>query len=275
MKSIFKSSRFRIITAIAGLLLLGALIAGLFGHSETAQSTVVGTILSPFHYVAEKFGEVLDSAFGGIEADADYEKKIEQLEEQIANYKAQLADYEDMKNQNELYKDALELKNTDANYKFEKVSVIARDSQDIFKSFSISKGSLSGIKEGNAVIYRKNLVGVIDKVYPDYSVVKTVLNPDFNVSAYEIISGEVSYVTGNAKLAESGRCKMANLSSTTQVAYGSIICSAGIGGKVPKGFVIGTVDEVSDETSDISTYARINPEVDFDRLTDCLVVTDY
>ena len=275
MKSIFKSTRFKIVAAIAGLLLLGALIAGLFGHGETAQSAIVGTLLSPFHYAGEKVGEVLDSAFGGLSPDAAYEKKIADLEDEIGNLKAQLADYEDMKKQNDLYKDALDLKNTDANYQFEKVSVIARDSQDVFKSFSISKGSLSGIKEGNAVVYKKNLVGVVDKVYPDYSVVKTVLSPDFNVSAYEIISGEVSFVTGNAKLAESGRCKMANLASSTQVAYGSIICSAGIGGKVPKGFVIGTVDEVSEETGDISTYARIHPEVDFDRLTDCLVVKDF
>ena len=125
------------------------------------------------------------------------------------------------------------------------------------------------------MLYSSALVGVVEKVYPDYSVVKTVLDSSFNVSAYEIISGEISYVTGNGKLATEGKCKMANLSSSTNIAYGSIICTAGIGGTVPKGLVIGTVTSVEEEATDISSYAVIEPEVSIDDLTDCIVVKNF
>ena len=275
MKSLFTNGHFKLVATVIALLLAGALLAGITGRSETVQSSVVGTALSPLHFVAQKIADGFDTAFGNVKPNAAYEKKIDGLEEENSALKAKLADYEDMKKQNEMYREVLELKDENPKLRFVEASVIARDAADIYKSFSISKGSVNGVKTGNAVIYRKCLVGTVDKVYPDYCVVKTVLDPKFNVSAYEIISGEISFVTGNARLAREGKCKMSNLSSSTKVAYGSIICSAGIGDKVPKGLVIGTVDEVTDEKTDISSYARIIPEADIDGLSECVVITDY
>lgn len=275
MKKIFSSNRIKLVGAIAALILVGALLASATGHRETLPSTVVGTVFAPCHYVAEKIATGLDSLFGGLKGNAAYERRIAELEDEINDYHAQLADYENLKTQNELYKDFLDLKEANPEYQFEKATVTARDSADIYQSFTISKGSVNGIERGDAVLYRQSLVGIIDEVYPDYSVVKTVLDPSFNVSAYEIITGEISYVTGNARLAADGECKMANLSSSTDIGYGAIICTAGIGGTVPKGLVIGTVKEISGEATDISYYAVITPEVEINELTDCLVLTDF
>ena len=89
-----------------------------------------------------------------------------------------------------------------------------RDAADIFCSYTINKGSLNGISDGDAVVYGNYIVGIIDKAYATYSVVKTILDPDFSVSAYEIVSGEISYVTGEASLAAKGKCKMAKARMT-------------------------------------------------------------
>ena len=275
MKGLFRNNRFKLIVAIIALIMLGALLAGASGHNASAQSTVIGTVFAPCHFVAQKISSALDNTFGNLRGDAEYERRIKALKEEVNDLHSKLVDYENLRNQNELYKDFLELKEDNPDYKFEEVSVIGRDSADIYKSFSISKGTLNGIKEGDAVLYKKNLIGIIEKAYPDYSVVKTVLDSSFNISAYEIISGEISYVTGNAKLAREGMCKMANLDSSTDVAYGSIICTAGIGGMVPKGLIIGTVSSVEDEPTDISSYAAIVPETDIDEITSCFVLTDF
>ncbi|MDE6124969.1 MAG: rod shape-determining protein MreC, partial [Eubacterium sp.] len=139
---------------------------------------------------------------------------------------------------------------------------------------TIDKGSLSGIQKGNAVLYGNYIVGIISKAYPSYSVVKTILDPDFSVSAYEIVSGEISYVTGDAALAADGKCKMANLASTASVTYGSIISTAGISGNIPKGLIIGTVEEINEETTSIAHYAVIKPGIDVNNISNCLVLTD-
>ena len=275
MKNLFKSTRFKIVSGVIAMLLVGALLAAIAGRGETVQSTVVGTVFTPCHYVAQKIANGMDDLFGTVKGDAQYEKEIDKLNKEIGELRSKLVDYENLKNQNELYKEFLELKEENPQFKFAEASVIGRDSADIYKSFTIAKGSLNGVSKGDAVLWGKYLVGIIDKVYPDYSVVKTLLDPTFNVSAYEIISGEISYVTGNAKLAREDKCKMANLTSTTKVSYGSIICTAGLSGSVPKGLLIGTVDEIDDETTDISSYAVITPGIAIEDITSVFVLTDY
>lgn len=275
MKHLFNNRVVKTVCTIVALLVLGIFIAAVNGHGETAQSTIVGTVFQPCHYVAQKISDGLDKAFGSLSGNAEYEKQIESLEGQIGDLRSQLVDYENLKNQNTLYKEFLELKEEHKDYKFAEASVIGRDSADTYDSFTINIGTLKSVKVGDAVLYGKYLVGVVDKAYLDYSVVKTILDPTFNVSAYEVVTNEISYVTGTAKLAKEGKCKMANLSSSTDISYGSIICTAGISGTMPKGLIIGTVDEIADETTDISSYAVISPGVNMDDLSSCFVLTDY
>lgn len=275
MKNLFKNKVFKLIVSIIALFVIGALIAAANGHGETAQSTVVGTIFAPCHYVAQKISNGLDNIFGEISGNAEYDKEISKLNDEIGELRSQLVDYENLKNQNELYKEFLELKEENKDFEFAEASVIGRDSADVYKSFTINKGLVNGVKAGDAVLYGKYLVGKVDKAYVDYSVVQTIIDPDFNVSAYEIVTNEISYVTGTNNLAKDEKCKMANLNSSTDIAYGSIICTAGISGSIPKGLIIGTVDEISDETTNISSYAVISPGVEIGEITSCFVLTNY
>ena len=260
---------------IIALLLTGALISAANGIGGTAQSTIVGTVFSPCHYVAQKIANGVDKVVGNVKGDEAYKERIQKLQLQVGELQAQLVDYENLKKQNELYKEFLGLREENSSYKFVEASVIARDSADVYKSFTISKGSANGVKKGNAILYGKYILGVVEKVYPTYSVVKTILSPDINISAYELISGEISYVTGNAMLAKDNKCKMANLDSATKIAYESIICTAGLGENIPKGLIIGTVDEIDGEATDISSYAVISPGADPNEIDTCFVLTDY
>ena len=274
MKNLFKSRRFKLISGIIALLLAGALICAANGNGETAQSSVIGIIFAPANWAASKISSGISYVFGEASGHSDYLKKIDELEKQVGSLQNQLRDYENLQKQNALYKDALGLKEENPEFNFVEANAISRDAADIFGSYTIDKGSLSGIQEGNAVLYGNYIVGIISKAYPSYSVVKTILDPDFSVSAYEIVSGEISYVTGDAALAADGKCKMANLASTASVTYGSIISTAGISGNIPKGLIIGTVEEINEETTSIAHYAVIKPGIDVNNISNCLVLTD-
>ncbi len=275
MRNFFRSSRFKLVCAIIGLLLIGMIIAAANGYGESAQSSVVGTVFAPAHFVASKVSDGIDHIFKNASGDAKYEKQINDLQNQVGDLQSQLADYENLKKQNELYKEFLELKEENKSYKFADASITGRDSADLYNSFTISKGKINGVKEGDPVLYGKYLVGVIKKAYPSYSVVQTILDPSFSCSAYEIVSGEVSYVSGSADLAKDGKTKLENLGNDSSITYGSIICTAGVGGSFPKGLVIGTVSETKEETTNISTYAIIEPGVSIKDLTDCCVLINY
>lgn len=275
MKKFFESGPFKLVFAIAGLLVIGMLISAATGHGESAQSGIVGTVFAPAHWVAGKISDGIDRISDNAKGNTEYDKKIDALQQQLGTLQEQLADYENLKAQNELYKDALNLKEEHPDYKYAAASVIGRDAADPFASFTISKGLAHGIKDGDAVLYGKYLIGTIKKAYPTYSIVTSVLDPGFAVSAYDVTSGEVSYVTGDAQLAKKGVCKFENLDASTDVTYGSIIASAGISSTIPKGLVIGTVEEISDETTNISSYAVLEPGTDISKLTECLVLTGY
>ena len=275
MKELFKSRQFKLIAGIIALLMVGALLCAANGSGKTAQSSVIGVIFTPANWVATKISNGITYVFGEATGNADYLKRIDELEKQVGSLQDQLSDYENLKKQNALYKDALGLKEENPDYSFVEATVTGRDAADIFCSYTINKGSLNGISDGDAVVYGNYIVGIIDKAYPTYSVVKTILDPDFSVSAYEIVSGEISYVTGEASLAAKGKCKMANLDSSTSVTYGSIISTAGISGSIPEGLVIGTVEEIDEETTSVASYAVVKPGVDVYNISNCLVLTDY
>lgn len=275
MKNLFKSTRFKIIAIILALLLFGMFICAAGGHPETAQSGVVGTIFAPAHWAASKLSDGLDRITSGAKGNAPYEKKIDQLQKELGELQNKLADYNSLKSQNELYKQALELKEDNPNFEYVSASVIGRDSANPYCTFTISKGTVNGVKDGNAVLYGKYLVGVIKKAYPSYSVVSSIIDPDFSVSAYDINTKELSYVTGDAEIAKYGCCKFENLDSSTKVTYGSIIATAGISSTMPKGIIIGTVKGIEDEATDISTYAVVQPGTDIEKLDECLILTNY
>jgi rod shape-determining protein MreC len=131
------------------------------------------------------------------------------------------------------------------------------------------------LKYGAAVLYGKYLIGVIKKAYPTYSVVNTILDPDFSVSAYDISTNELSFVSGDANLAKQGVCKFENLSSSSKISYGSIIATAGISKKMPKGIIIGTVKDINNDDTDISSYAAVEPGTDIEKVTSVLILTNY
>lgn len=275
MKQLFKSRRLKVIAGVIALLLVGALICAANGRGETAQSGIIGTVFTPANWLATKISDGITYVFGEATGNAEYLDRINELENQVGSLQDQLADYENLQKQNQLYKDALELKEENPDYTFVEAKAVSRDAADIFGSYTINKGTTSGISDGDAVLYGNYIVGIIDRAYPTYSVVKTILDPDFSVSAYEIVSGEISYVTGRAELAPEGKCTMANLDSSTSVTYGSIIATAGISGNIPEGLIIGTVEEIEEDNASIASYAVIKPGVDVNNISNCLVLTGY
>ncbi len=275
MKELFKSRHFKVIAAVIALLLAGALICAANGRGETAQSGIIGTIFTPANWLASKISDGITYVFGEATGNEEYLERIDELENRVGSLQDQLADYENLKKQNELYKEALDLKEDNPDFTFVEAKATSRDAADIFGSYTINRGTASGISAGDAVLYGSYIVGVIDRAYPTYSVVKTILDPDFSVSAYEIVSGEISYVTGRAEQAAEGRCIMANLDDSTDVTYGSIIATAGISGRIPEGLIIGTVEEIEEDTASIASYAVIEPGVDVNDISECLVLTGY
>ena len=271
----FKSTAFKIFAVVSAALLVGSVFA-LFSRSgssplTSAVSFVFGPITRVSTYVAAKF-EDLPISFKSSSALA---VQVEELENQVDSLMEQLVDYEQVKHKNNFYQEFLELKEEHNDYEFVEAAIVGRDAADKLGYFTLNKGSAHGISKDDPVIYGEYLVGVVESVTPTQCTVSTILNPKVNVSAYEVRTRDLGYVTSSVALAREGYCQMPGLSSSTSVTAGGIVCTSGVGGKFPRDLIIGTIVDIVDGTVDISASAIIQPGVDFSNITDVFVITSF
>ena len=181
-----KSSAFKIFAIVAAALLAGSVfaLASRSGSSPLTSVTsfVFGPVSRAASYVASEFSN-LPISFRSSSALA---KEIESLEKEIDRLTRQLVDYEQAKSKNAFYQEFLEIKEAHSDYVFAEAAIIGRDSASHLGSFTLNKGSTSDISVNDPVIYGDYLVGIVSSVTPTRCTVSTILNPDVNVSAYEV-----------------------------------------------------------------------------------------
>lgn len=275
MNNFFKGTTFKVL--LTAVLLLAALtvFATVSNSSSSPITRAVSVITSPLEKVASYFSSRVNSFSGGFVSSDSYRARIDELEAEVADYRAQLVDYENAKKQLQSYEEFLDVREENPDYEWVYCSVVGRDSADIFSSFTLNKGSNSGIKVNDAVIYRNYLIGVVTEVSPTSCVVRTITDPSVNVAAYEIRTGEIGYVSSTTDQSLAGICSLSGLDKNTAVSKGGIVCTSGTGGIFPKDLIIGTVSEVSQSTTDLSAYAVLEPAVDSKDISGCFVITSF
>ena len=270
-----KSSAFKMFAIIAAALLAGSVFAVASRSGSSPLTSVISVVFGPLSrlssFVAAEFADIPIS----FKSSSELLKENEELQKKIDNLTDQLVDYEQLRHKNEFYQQFLNIKEEHSDYTFAEAAIIGRDAADNMGSFTLNKGSAHGIRVNNPVIYGKYLVGVIASVTPTQCTVNTILNPKVNVSAYEVRTRDLGYVTSTVALAQDGHCHMPGLSSSTAVTAGGIVCTSGVGGIFPRDLIIGNIVDVVDGTVDISASAIIEPGMDFAEITDVFIITSF
>lgn len=270
-----KSTAFKIFAVIAASLLAGSLFAVASRSGSSPLTSVTSFIFSPLSRVSSAIVAEFENLPISFKSSSTLLKENESLKKEIDNLTDQLVDYEQLKHKNEFYQQFLEIKEQHTDYVFEEAAVIGRDAADNLGSFTLNKGSLHDISVNDPVIYGNYLVGVVASVTPNQCTVNTILNPKVNVSAYEVRTRDLGYVTSTVALAREGHCHMPGLPSSTSVTAGGIVCTSGVGGIFPRDLIVGNIVDIVDGTVDISASAIIEPGVKFSELTDVFIITHF
>ena len=179
----YKSRTFKIFVGVLVVLIIGVAAAAAMHSGSSPANSVISTVFSPLQrassFLAQKF-----SAFSiNFKSSATLSKQVDELNKEIEDLQSKLVDYEQMKSQNALYKEFLELKESHKDYKFCEASVVGRDAANPLSAFVLNRGSNDGIAVNDPVIYGKYLVGVVTSVTLTQCTIKTILNPSVNTSA--------------------------------------------------------------------------------------------
>ncbi len=275
MRNFLRSTSFKILLTVAVVLLAGAIAAAALASGTSPLTSAVGTVFSPLSDAAAYISEKFDNFKGGFISSRSYMDRVEELEEQVADYQSKLVDYEKLQKQVEAYEKFLGVKEKNPDFQFVAGTVIGRDAADVFGSFVLNCGSADGVAVGDPVISGEYLIGIVNETSPTSCTVLSVCDPKFSAAAYEIRTGEAGYTQTTTKFGVQGVLKLSGLERDTAVAEGGIVCTSGVGGVFPRGLIIGTVTTVQKEEGDISYYAEVKPEIEISEVQDAFVITDF
>lgn len=276
MKDFIKSGKFRILVVILVFLLGVAIYTATTEGGKSAISSGIGFVVNPIQKISTNISNKVSKTLDKY-ANADkYYKENEELKQQLNEMYTQMVDYQNIKDENEQYKEVVGLKEQFPDYKLSApCKVIGRVQNDIYASFFIDKGTYDGIKVRDPVIVSDKLVGFVSDVEAKYSTVTTVLSPENTIGLYCVNSKDIGQLEGEYSFAEKGLTKMVQINRNSKIKKGDIIVSAGITGLVPKDRVIGTVEDISMDKSGYSLTATIKPAVDIIDITNVFVITAF
>ncbi|MBQ3133990.1 MAG: rod shape-determining protein MreC [Clostridia bacterium] len=271
MKTFFKSIGFKVLCGIVAFLLGLMIYAGASGGLASLPAAVSGALLTPLQTAFTAVGDWVSGLFTF--GNAELEAEIEALNKEVAALREQQVELDELRRKNELYAQFLELKEQHPEYQFVDASVIASDPSDPYNNFTIGRGSVSGVKPGNTVITPLGLAGVVTEVGPNYAKVRSLLDPDLQVSAYDSRTREDGLLTGNVELALDGKLKLSHMDRHITASAGDIVVT--YGGSYPEGLMIGTITDIGSESDGLSKYAVIKPFVDVGTVSEVFVIVNY
>ena len=240
MRFFFRSRGFKIIVAVAAALIAVSVIFAFFGSRMSPQADIMGTLTAPFRSAAEKVTGAVSDFINAYSNGEQLALENAELKSEAAELKKKLAEYEQAVEQNEFYKNYLEIKDDHKDFKFTPATLISRDREDPYKGFVINKGSVNGISAHDPVITEEGLVGYIGEVGLTSSKVVTILSAELTAGALDNRTNDSGVVSGTIELAKKGETKFFNLSRSCNIAVGDYAVTSGEG-VFPAGLLIGTI----------------------------------
>ncbi|MCI9415748.1 MAG: rod shape-determining protein MreC [Clostridiales bacterium] len=275
MKDFFKGFGFKVLAAIA-LVLVGIMIyAASTGGMATIPAMLSGAIMTPLQTAASAVSDGFQSFVGIFTDSGELRKENDRLQEEVDKYRQQQIELDELRRQNEYLNEYLRIVESDSSVERASARVIDIDPADKYCNFTINAGTLSGISVNDPVITPQGLAGVVYETGLNYAKVRSILDPATQVSAAISRSGENGMTSGTLSLAKDFKLKLGLLSKEGDTEVGDIIITSGKGGIFPANLPIGEVEEIVPESDGVTLYARIKPYTDFGTLSQVLVITSF
>nr|WP_294530054.1 rod shape-determining protein MreC [uncultured Blautia sp.] len=281
MKNLKRKIHFRInlkskhLLAIMTLFCVSCIVATFASGAATAPlQEAAGLVVVPFEKSINKIGQILSSARQSLKDKQDLISANEELQSQIDNLTQQnnklIQDQGELLRLRELYK----LDEEYADYPKVAARIISKDPGNWYDTFMINKGSNDGIRVDNNVIAGKGLVGIVTEVGPGWATVRSIIDDSSSVSAMTVSTSDNCVVTGDLELIDEGKLRFEQLyDQENKVTAGERIVTSNISEKYVEGLFIGYVNDVEQDSNNLTKTGTIVTPVDFQHLKDVFVIT--
>lgn len=181
-------------------------------------------------------------------------KEYRDLEIQIQKLKLEIDRLEYIKKENEILRSYLKFKTDYGINKFVIGKVVGFSGSGWLSSFRIDVGQDEGVKKGDLVIYDGTLVGMVEVVYPNSSIVLTVGDKNFRLTTRTKKTGELCLYQGFNQ--SSGYLKYVRPEQDIRV--GDIIVTETMSPNIPAGIPVGMVKHISQKEGEFFRSVEIS-----------------
>lgn len=275
MKDFLKRNGLWVLFAVA-VIAVSLAVMSFFTTTSSPLANAAQVITSPFRTA---FTAVADWFNDKQAYYADYkalEEENQELKDQIAKMERSVRQAEADSAENKRLRELLNLRPQVEKWDLESATILERSSSNWTRSFTLSKGTDCGIAVHDAVITSEGfLVGTVSEVGTNWCTVLCITDTDTSLGALVFRTDEIGVAEGDFQLMDQSKLKLSYLSPDAQLLNGDLIVTSGLGGYLPSGLVIGSVEEVKLDDSGSTQYAVLQPSADFDALTEIFVIKDF
>ena len=268
------STKVKVILILAVLLAAGLTIfSGV--SNQNIFSNVTQSVLTPLRSGVNSMAEQAEKYYG-------YMFAYESLVAENAELKSQLAQMQDearladsVERENQRLRALLALNTTHEDYKEVDAYIISRSSTVWTSTFTVNRGSDSGIAvDMCAITENGEVIGLVTEVGSNYAVIKTVLDSTLEISAIISESGYNGMVSGGYAQGMGHFLQMDYLPSSAIIKNKDQVVTSG-STVYPRGLILGHVVDADFDDTGVAKYAILRPAADFDVLEQVFILTEY
>lgn len=258
-----------IIAVIVFLVLFISLATSMRNNKSGAVQKLGFNIIST---ISNRFVSIRDSFSG-----SSKQKEIEELKSENAKLKTQLIENtisKDNLKQLQALQKSLKFV-TDKNLSaFVSADIVAKNSGNYYKTFTISAGSAQGVKSDSIVVNGEGLVGRVYEISKNYCKAISLLDNRTPIS-FEIVgrnndTGMIMQDTDVVQISDESLVKGYMFDANSPVKVGEMITTSGLG-LYPSGIPIGKIEQVIPDDKNILKYVVVRPFVDFTNLNKVMI----
>ncbi len=182
------------------------------------------------------------------------------LKDEIYSYRSKIASLNNNINQNKSLDSQIKGNYLNNKYKYIYSEIMYYGTNNTFGYTYIDSGELQGVKINDPVVYNNYLVGVISKVFNNYS--KVMLLSNLNINIPVLINKTNGILTGSL----STSLTIQDITQLDNINIGDIVLTSGLNGTFPKNLIIGYVSSISGGKSNVFKTVSVDSAVNINNL---------
>ena len=174
----------------------------------------------------------------------------------------------DMKAENEILRRELSMLPR-SKFDLDPARIISYDSRGHGNWIKIDKGEKHGVKIGMPIIISDSImVGKVEKVFSESSQVILIISSQSSINSVVGATGTKGIIKGKYGL----KMIMDMVLQTDPINIGDKVITSGVGSNIPRGLLLGTINEISLSPDRLFQQAVVSPALDFSRLNIVFII---